>query len=122
MTISVKIGFGKKVSGDILLFGGKGSPVSSRDLTEEINGKIVVFLKFVPREFVEKAGFLGAVGIMVPSMHWRDFDYFSKTGDFSLLLLMKFGRMDVPEELTKKMEALNGKMGTMDGENKTLSV
>jgi hypothetical protein len=116
MNISSKIGFGKKVSGEIVLFGGRGKEVASRELTTEIFGKIVVFLNYVPKEFVEKASFLGAIGIVLPSMHFRDYDYFLKTGDFSLIILMKFGRMDVPEELISKLDRLSGKQGELDGE------
>lgn len=122
MTISSKIGFGKKVSGQIVLFGEKGKTVNSRDLTGEISGKIVIFLTFAPREFIEKVNFLGAVGIIVPSMHYVDYEYFSKDNDFSLLLLLKFGKLDLPEELGLKLEKLSGKSGELDGEGKTLEI
>ena len=122
MTISSKIGFGKKVSGQIVVFGEHGKELSSRNLTDELEGKIVVFLKFAPKEFIEKAGFLGAVGIVTPSMHFREFEYFSKSADFSLLLLMKFGRLDFPEELAKKLLSPGEKKGELDGENKSLTI
>lgn len=122
MTISSKIGFGKKVSGEIVLLGGKGGVSSSRDLTVEVEGKIVVFLSWVPREFLEKVSFLGGVGVVVPSMHYRDYEYFSKSLDFSLLLLLKFGKLDVPEELFGKLSKLGGKKGELDGEGKSLTI
>lgn len=121
MTISTKIGFGKKVSGEVRIIG-KNGPVDSRDLMPELEGKIVVFLSWVSRETLEKANFLGVCGVVVPSIHARDFDYYSKTHDFSLLVLVKFGKLDIPNELAKKLSPLEGKKGELDGEGKTLTV
>lgn len=121
MTVTAKIGFGKLVSGPLVVLGKGGGNIYSRDLTEEINEKIVVFMSWVPKEFLEKVNLLRAAGVVVPSVHYRDFEYFSKNADFSLLVLMKFGQMNLPSELSTKLEKLGGKAVELDGENKILT-
>lgn len=121
MTITTKIGFGPKVNGDIVVLGVK-DPVGSRDLNPEVEGKIVLFLTSVSREILEKASFLGVCGVVVPSIHFRDYEYFAKHGEFTLLVLCKFGMLSAEPELIKKLSPLSGKRAELAGEEKTLTV
>ncbi|MCL4390126.1 MAG: hypothetical protein M1484_03650 [Patescibacteria group bacterium] len=111
MTITGKIGFGAKVSGKIAV---------DPEVNLELEGKIAVFTRFVPRATLEKAGVVGAVGVVVPTMHWRDFEYFQNLGDFPVLVLLKFGDQDAGKELAEKLEKMDGKNGEIDGDNKIL--
>lgn len=111
MTISGKIGFGAKVYGKIAV---------DPEVNLELEGKIAVFTQFVPRATLEKAGVVGAVGIVVPAMHWRDFEYFRNLGDFPILVLLKFGNLDSGKELKEKLEKLDGKNGELNGDEKNL--
>lgn len=112
MTITSKIGFGSKTSGKIAIFG------KSSDLT----GKVVVCLDFVGREFLEKAGLVGVAGVILPSIHWRDFEYFKKLNEFPILILLKFGKLELSADLREKLSKLDGKDAMLDGEHKTLTV
>ena len=76
---------------------------------------------YVPREFLEKASLVGVRGLVVPSMHYRDYDYFVKADDFSLLVLTKFGKLEVSSELATKLAKLDGKKGNLDGDKHELS-
>lgn len=120
MTISTKIGFGPKVAGEIVVLGKPGEIPSGHEINSSLRGKILMVLSYAPRELLEKAGLVGVRGVVVPSIHWRDFDYFEKADDFSLLVLTKFGKLDVSAELVAKLAKLNGKRGELDGEEKKL--
>ncbi len=112
MTIVTKIGFGKKVAGEIVFLG------NSNDLA----GKIVVCLSNVGREFLEKAGLVGVVAVVVPSIHFRDFEYFKNLNDFPLLVLLKFGKLELEENLVEKLQKLDGKKAVLDGEAHLLQI
>lgn len=122
MTISSKIGFGKKVMGEIAVLGRPGEILDTHHLDMRVEGKILVLLAWVSREFLEKASFVGAVGVVVPSLHFRDFEYFRQHGDFSLVIYDKFGKLDAPVEMVKKLSAIDGKKGELDGDGKFLQV
>lgn len=118
MTVTTKIGFGEKVSGEIVVVeraAGTGS------IDEAMAGKILLFSSWVPRAVLEKAGLIGVAGVVVPSMHWRDFDYFAQISEFPMLILLKFGMLDLSKELRDKLSKLGGKKGTLDGEKKTIT-
>ncbi len=121
MNISCKIGFGGKVAGELAVLGAAGGNMDVRDISPDLEGKILVLLFWAPRELLEKAGFVGAVGVVAPSIHFRDFEYFRKTADFPLLVLSKFGKLDASADMAKKLLAVNGKKGSLDGEGKTLT-
>lgn len=110
MTVLTKIGFGKKVTGEIVLLG-KG---------DDLAGKIVLCLSPVGREFLEKAGLVGVAGVIVPSMPYRDYRYFENLNEFPLLVLLKFGKLELEESLLEKMQKLAGKKATLDGHSHEL--
>lgn len=110
MTITTKIGFGEKVTAPVVILG----------QDEDLEGKIVVATKVVGREFLEKAGLLGVAGVVVPSLHWRDYSYFQNLNEYPLLVLLKFGRLDLASDLVEKLEGLAGKKATLDGEKHEL--
>lgn len=122
MTISAKIGFGPKVAGEIVVLGKPGEIPAGHEIDPSFSGKILMFFSYAPRELLEKASLVGVRGVVVPSMHWRDFDYFVKADDFSLLVLTKFGRLDISSELFEKLSKLDGKKAELGGEDKTLTV
>lgn len=122
MTVSTKIGFGKKVVGEIVVLGKPGKVVESHQVNSQLSGKIALFLSYVPVEILEKAGLVGVKGVIVPSMHWRDFERFRQAEDFTLLMLLKFGKLDATVELAGKLEKLDGEEGKLDGEGKKLEV
>lgn len=113
MTVTTKIGFGPKAVGQIM--------VTDR-LDNAAGGKIVVSLDFVGREFLEKAGLVGVAGLVVPAVHWRDFEHAKNLAEFPLLVLLKFGRLDLQKDLAEKMTKFEGKKGVLNGEEKTLVV
>lgn len=117
MTVNTKIGFGPKVAGEVVVL---TEPVS-REINSSLGGKILLFLTYVPREFLEKAGLVGVRGIVVPSIHWRDFDYFVRNDDFSLLVLTKFGKLEISKDLAEKLSKLSGKKASLDGDKHELS-
>lgn len=102
MTISSKIGFGPSVESSIVI----------NDL---VPGKICVSTTHLHREKIEKAGVVGVAGLVVPSIHYRDFDYFRRLSEFPILVLLKFGNLDTPKELVAKLEKLQGKTGELNG-------
>lgn len=102
MTFSSKIGFGPKVEGVITI-------------NEFVPGKISVFTTHLHREHLEKAGLVGVLGLVVPSIHYRDYEYFRKLSEFPLLVLLKFGNLDTPKDLVGKLDKLQGKTGELDG-------
>ncbi len=122
MTVATKIGFGKRVKGEIKVMGGEGEAVTTHDIDSSLQGKILLLLTYASREFLEKASFVEIKAVVVPSMHYRDFLYFKDNGDFSLLVLTKFGKLDIGDELTAKLSKLDGKEGELDGEKMELSV
>lgn len=122
MTVSAKIGFGRKVKGEIVVLGEPGVAVESYLVNSSLSDKILLLLSYAPRELLEKAGLVGVRGVIVPSIHWRDFNYFKDSDDFTLLVLTKFGKLDVSKELSGKLLKLNGKEGELDGEGKKLEV
>lgn len=121
MTVSTKIGFGKRVVGEIVVLGKSGRGVESHQVDARLSGKIILFLSYVPVEVMEKVGLVGVKGVIVPGMHWRDFERFRQAEDFTLLMLSKFGKLDATAELAEKLEKLDGKEGKLDGEGKTLN-
>ncbi|MBI4099923.1 hypothetical protein HY440_02850 [Candidatus Microgenomates bacterium] len=110
MTVTTKIGFGKKVTGEVAILGRE----------PDLAGKIVIAPAVVGREFLEKATLLGVAGLVVPSLHWRDYEYFRKADEYPILLLLKFGRLDPSDDLVAKLEKLAGKKAILDGENHEL--
>lgn len=112
MTVSTKIGFGPKVSAPITVV---------ERLDAGCAGKIVISLSFVGMEFLEKAGLVGVAGVVVPALHWRDFEYARKLAEFPLLVLVRFGRLDLQKDLTEKLGKLDGKKGVIDGEKHELA-
>lgn len=120
MEISTKIGFGGKFKGEIVFIPGEILPTHTIDTT--ISGKILVTACWVGREFVEKAELIGAAGIVVPSIHWRDFNYFQKNLSCPLLVILKFGKLNADLNLADKLLKLNGKKGEIDGETKILRI
>lgn len=121
MTVSTKIGFGPKVAGEIVVLGRPGEVPASYEINASLSGKILMILSYAPRELLEKASLVGVRGVVVPSIHFRDYDYFAKADDFSLLVLTKFGKLDISLELVTKLAKLSGKRGELDGEDKTLT-
>lgn len=113
MTITSKIGFGGKARGEVTVVSG--------GLDSGAAGKIVVSLVFVGREFFEKAGLIGVAGIVVPSMHYRDFAYFQGLNEFPVLVLLKFGRLDLDKDLEEKLGKLSGQKASLDGKAHELS-
>lgn len=107
MTVTSKIGFGGKATSEIAVVSGS--------LDSSAAGKIVVSLVFVGREFFEKAGLIGVAGIVVPSMHYRDFAYFQGLNEFPVLVLLKFGKLELDKDLEEKLAKLSGKRATLDG-------
>lgn len=107
MTVTSKIGFGGKVTGEVTVVSGS--------LDGDASGKIVVSLVFVGREFLEKAGLIGVAAVVVPSMHYRDFAYFQSLNEFPILVLLKFGKLELAGELAEKLEKLDGKKAVLDG-------
>ncbi len=122
MTVSTKIGFGSKVSGEVRVFGAGGEAADTRHLNGDLAGKILVVLSVVGREFLEKAGLLEVAGVVVGSLHWRDYDYLQKKGEFPVLVLTKFGRLELSADLKEKLSKLDGKKAVLDGEGKSLTV
>lgn len=122
MIISTKVGFGQKVSGEIVVVGRSGEVLDTHDLNMELAGKILVLPIWVSREFLQKADFVGVLGVVVPSIHYRDFLYFKEHADFALLVLLEFGKLDAYPEEAKKLLGLNGKHGVLDGGVKTLEI
>lgn len=108
MNILSKIGFGPKVTAEIVL-------------NQLVPGKIVILTGFVPRETLEKAGIIDIAGLVVGSLHFRDYDSLQKRNEYPLLVLNKFGNLDAPEEFREKLKKLDGKKGTLDGEGKSLT-
>ena len=122
MTLTTKIGFGAKVQGVMSVFGGSGEQANTHHLDSSFAGKIVVVLSFVGREFLEKAGLVEVAGVIVPSMHLRDFEYLRGRNEFPLLILTKFGRLELSGDLKEKLSKLDGKKAVLDGDCKTLTV
>lgn len=120
MTVSTKIGFGPKVVGKIMVLGKPGESLGTQLVDQSAKGKILLLCCYVGKEFLEKADLVGVRGIIVPSMHFRDCDSFQKTGEFSLLVLTKFGKLDISAELAAKLSKLDGKEGQLDGDGKKL--
>lgn len=112
MTIVTKIGFGKNVAGEIVVFG----------KNDDLTGKIVICLSNVGREFLEKAGLVGVASVVVPSIHYRDYQYFKELSEFPILVLLKFGKLELEESLKEKLQKLDGKKATLDGESHELKV
>lgn len=122
MTVKTKIGFGPKVKGKIVVLGQAGKAVTTGQIDFSLSGMIVLFLGSVSREVMEKAGLVGVVGVVVPSVHHRDYEYFRVLGEMSLLVLLKFGNLELNSELEKKLEKLDGEEGELDGDGKELTV
>lgn len=122
MTVSTKIGFGPKVAGEMVVLGKPTEVPESFAINSTMAGKILIFLSYAHRELLEKAGLIGVRGVVVPSIHFRDYDYFEKADDFSLLVLTKFGKLDIDSETATKLSKLSGKRGVLSGEGKTLEV
>lgn len=122
MILTSKIGFGKKVSNSVSLVGGEGKVNQTHEITTDLAGKILVVLGFANREILEKADLVGVIGVVVPSMHWRDFIYFQKFGDFTLVVLSRFGEVEMEKAMVEKLKKLEGKEVILDGEAKTLTV
>ncbi len=120
--IKTKIGFGPMAGGVAVVLGRPGDSVDAYQVTRDITGKVLIALSPVSPEFLEKVAFVGAVAVVVPSIHYRDYCRLSHDADLTLLVLLKFGNLEIPEELAKKLAKLNGEIVTVDGENKTLSV
>ena len=119
MMVQTKIGFGPVASGEIEVLGETGASVNSSQIDFTQEGKILLFLCPVSRSLLEKASLVGAIGAIVPSMHFRDYDYFQGLKEFPLLVVLKFGNLDLDSEMTEKLRKLAGKKGKLDGEKKT---
>ncbi|KKU91841.1 MAG: hypothetical protein UY21_C0009G0032 [Microgenomates group bacterium GW2011_GWA1_48_10] len=119
MSISAKIGFGPKVSGEAV-FLGAAQEVATHHLSLDLTGKILILPRWVGKEFVQKADFVGVLGVVVPAMHYRDFDYFRKQGGLTLLVVEQFGELDASPESAKKLASFDRRQVVVDGEEKTL--
>lgn len=112
MTINSKIGFGEKVTGQAVIL---KNGVRSVDLTFDLDGTIVVFLDSPAREIVEKARFVGVLGVVVPEIHYRDFSYFQNFSDFAMMVVQKFGNESISSEIKEKLKHFDGKHTELNG-------
>lgn len=119
MTISSKIGFGEKVTGEAVIV--KEGTVS-QNLNLDLAGKILIFTFSPSRELLEKARFVGAVGVCVPEIHFRDFDYFKSNGDFGMMVFQKFGSKPLDSDLAEKVGKFDGKKVELHGETHELKI
>lgn len=117
-----KIGFGPKVTAQAIVLGKPGDNVDAYRVTREMTGKILIVLSPVSPEFLEKVAFVGALAVVTPAIHFRDFVRLAENGELTLLVLLKFGNLEIPEELAKKLAKLDGETVSVDGEEKTLSM
>lgn len=117
-----KIGFGPKVTGQAIVLGKPGDAVDAYRITQEMAGKVLIVLSPVSPEFLGKVVFIGAVAVVTPSIHFRDYVRLAESGDLTLLVLLKFGNLEIPEELARKLGKLDGEMVTVDGGEMTLSL
>jgi hypothetical protein len=117
-----KIGFGPKVTAKAIVLGKPGDSVDAYRITREMAGKVLIVLSPVSPEFLEKVAFVGVQAVVTPSIHFRDYVRFAESGDLTLLVLLKFGNLEIPEELARKLSKLDGETVSVDGEEKTLSV
>ena len=122
MIITCQIGFGPKVTGEFVVLGKIGEVLSTQIIDRKLLGKILVLKGFATRTILEKAGLVGIVGAVVPSMHYRDYKYFQDLNDFPILVMQEFGRTAATGELASKLDKLGGKKGELDGEQKSLKV
>jgi hypothetical protein len=121
VVLETKIGFGGKVKGEAVVLGKIDDAVDSYRITKDYEGKVLILLSPVSREFLEKVNFIGVVGVVTPSMHYRDFERFRETADFSLLIVNKFGNLELTREQGKELSALSGKIVELDGNAATLA-
>ena len=121
MTVRTKIGSGPKVSGKIAVVGSLDKPAGTGEVDFSLAGKIVVCPTHVSRELLEKMSVVKAAGMVAASVHWRDYEGVRDAEDPSLLVLLRFGSLNVSSELEKKLAKLDGKMGTLDGNAKELT-
>lgn len=119
MTITSKIGFGENVSGNLVVF---KDGVRSSDLTFEQSGKIAAFFDSPARELIEKARFTGVLGVIVPAVHFRDYDYFRTQGDFVMMVIQRFGNGSLAAEVKEKILRLDGKKVNLVNEGHELKV
>lgn len=117
-----KIGSGPKVSGPAVVLGKPGDKVDAYKVTRDMEGKILIVLSPVSPEFLEKVAFVGVLAVVTPSMHFRDFVRFTDYSEMTLLVLLKFGNLEIPDELARKLAKLDGETVMVDGENKILAV
>lgn len=118
MTITSRIGFGENVSGNLIVL----KDVRSPDLTFDQSGKIVAFFDSPARELIEKARFTGVLGLIVPSVHFRDYDYFRTQGDFAMMVVQRFGNGSLAAEAKEKILRLDGKKVNLVNEGHELKV
>ncbi len=117
MSLSAKIGFGGKARGKaVVLAAGEGYRANL-----DLSGKIVVLLDLPSRELLEKLSLVGIGGLVAPTIHYRDYLQLISEGEFPLLILKQFGKLDVKEDLVSKLGKLEGVEVTIDGEGKELS-
>lgn len=122
MTFSGKIGFGDRVSAEIVVLGEPGESLSSHVIDSPLAGKILICLSFMGREAMEKAGLVGVKGLVLPSIHFRDYNYLQNLNEFSVLVLTKFGKIKLGSEVSSKLSKLSSEKGILDGEEKKLIV
>ncbi len=123
-TLKGVIGCGPSVSGEIVVLPHERVVVPA-DLDFSLAGKILVIAGWAPIEVLQKAGLIGVAAVVTSQLHFRDYDSVEKQGEFSLLLLDKFGKLDAHEvapDLIRKLEKLSGKVGHLNPEDKTLKI
>lgn len=120
MTITSKIGFGNDISGEAVILPPK--EFGSRDLTLDLSEKILILSNHHSREFLEKARFVGVLGVVVPSIHFRDYDYFKTVSGFGMMILLRFGDEGASGELAEKLNKLAGKTVKLSGDGKKLEI
>jgi hypothetical protein len=69
---------------------------------------------------LEKAGVVGAAGVVVSSLHFRDYEYFRQQGGLTLLVLTKFGEEPLSAEGKEKILKMAGREAVLDGGEKKL--
>ncbi len=119
MILNSKIGFGGGANGEIVVL---PEDVKTEDLTMDLAGKVLIFLTSPSKEILEKTRFLGVSGVVVPEMHFRDFEYFKEMGEFVIIVLQRFGVGPLEKELKDKLSKLSGKKGEVNGEQHEIKI
>ncbi len=115
------LGFGKNRDGIIKILGGPKDIISSKQITDEIKGKILIGGAMIIADALCRAQSLGATGIVTGGIDIRNFRTLTKgMGPVGLLITEGLGSASIGVDVFDVLKEFDGKFAILEGLSKRI--